>query len=498
MYKISGTIKNIDDQPLSRIVQALDRTSLSVIFQTTSNPLTGEYTLYLQNNTPVAVRAIPESGDAANWYFYDNITPEQITTPAPTTGNNDIGIPGTLGFGVGTAPELLIGMSELPGTQDISSDEYGNYIFDSDGSIMVWIPAFWYKWGTGSNGVDLNQVDIKAFNYFEDETEANASGYAIHRAFYDGGTIKEGVFVDKYMCSKHPTNTIPSSLKYGNPLNSAAGNSASFSTLGLTNRLWAAVDASKLRGTEFFCTSRFIYSAIAMLSYAHGMAATTTEFCGWYGVTNNYPKGVTITSGTDTQDATIQSYAGEYSYQRKSGSVYPLNKNTHNGQDSGVFDIKGNLYEVSPGISYESSQFRVLKASVAMKTVTGGTTLATDLWGATGVAALYDDASNTFGALEAQNAWRYFDNSVQVFSEDVNGLNWQLTGIGAPLAGALKVANDNIYSGGIHSSRTNLCCALTGGSWADGASAGLYCLYLYYARTNSVNSIGFRLSAYVP
>lgn len=498
MFRIYGTVKDENGQPLQRLVRALDRTTFRVKNSTYSSALTGEYRLDVPTDEPCIVACQPSDEEVGNMYVYDLVTPVDGSTP--NTGINQIGVPGTLGFGVGICPEDLndIGISPMDGTDNINSENYGNYTVDVDGSVMVWIPAFWYKWGTGSNGLGLNEIDIKNFDEYVDEPTANADGFAIHRAFYDGGTIKEGVFVDKYMCSKHPTNTIPSSLKYGNPLNSAAGNSASFSTLGLTNRLWAAVDASKLRGTEFFCTSRFIYSAIAMLSYAHGMAATTTEFCGWYGVTNNYPKGVTITSGTDTQDATIQSYAGEYSYQRKSGSVYPLNKNTHNGQDSGVFDIKGNLYEVSPGISYESSQFRVLKASVAMKTVTGGTTLATDLWGATGVAALYDDASNTFGALEAQNAWRYFDNSVQVFSEDVNGLNWQLTGIGAPLAGALKVANDNIYSGGIHSSRTNLCCALTGGSWADGASAGLYCLYLYYARTNSVNSIGFRLSAYVP
>ena len=61
---------------------------------------------------------------------------------------NNIGIPGQPGFGVGICPgPLPAGMGGISGYTDPLSNSYGNYRF-SDGSEMVWIPAFYYKWGT--------------------------------------------------------------------------------------------------------------------------------------------------------------------------------------------------------------------------------------------------------------------------------------------------------------------------------------------------------------
>ena len=114
---------------------------------------------------------------------------------------NSIGTPGRQGFGVGICPSTLpAGMSEMSGCRDPSSANYGNYQY-SDGSIMCWIPAFYYKWGTGSNGVALNEVDSQPESAYLNVTAANADGYALHRAFYDGGAVQRGVFVDKYIAS---------------------------------------------------------------------------------------------------------------------------------------------------------------------------------------------------------------------------------------------------------------------------------------------------------
>ena len=109
---------------------------------------------------------------------------------------NNIGVPGQQGFGVGIAPELPAGFVKLYGTDDPASDTYGNYQY-SDGSVMVYIPAFYYKVGTGSNGLAINVVDVKPFSAYESVAAANAAGYALHRAFYNGGRIRPGVFVDK-------------------------------------------------------------------------------------------------------------------------------------------------------------------------------------------------------------------------------------------------------------------------------------------------------------
>ena len=134
---------------------------------------------------------------------------------------NNIGVPGQQGFGVGIAPELPPGFAKLFGTDDPASDNYGNYRF-TDGSVMVYIPAFYYLYGTGSNGRPINDVDIRPFDAYPNVVTANAAGYALHRAFFDGGSIRPGVFVDKYLCSNN--GGIASSIKNGNPLSSAAAN----------------------------------------------------------------------------------------------------------------------------------------------------------------------------------------------------------------------------------------------------------------------------------
>jgi len=92
---------------------------------------------------------------------------------------NHIGTAGGIGFGVGICPPgwLPDNVSLMAGTETLGSDNYGNYQLD-DGSIVCWIPAFWYKIGTGSNGFAVNVIDIKPFSYFTGETEANTAGYA--------------------------------------------------------------------------------------------------------------------------------------------------------------------------------------------------------------------------------------------------------------------------------------------------------------------------------
>jgi hypothetical protein len=137
-----------------------------------------------------------------------------------STPHNSIGAPGAQGFGVGICPALPVGYSALYGATDPASNNYGNYQY-SDGSVMVWVPAFYYKVGTDTNGLAINRVDVKPYISFADVATANADGYALHRAFYNAGAVQLGVFVDKYQCSNNAG--VASSVKNGNPL---SGNSA--------------------------------------------------------------------------------------------------------------------------------------------------------------------------------------------------------------------------------------------------------------------------------
>ena len=198
---------------------------------------------------------------------------------------NDIGTAGAAGFGVGVYPNGAVptGFAELTGTQGPTSDNYGTYQHTSDGSLMCWIPAFYYRIGSASSPhyatYGLNAVDIAAESAFATEAAATAAGYALHRAFKNGGQIMRGFMADKYQCSKHPTLAVASSLRNGNPLSSNSAHNPFSGLTGLTtadNYYHGAIKAAKTRGTVFHCMARFQWAALALLATAHGQAASGT------------------------------------------------------------------------------------------------------------------------------------------------------------------------------------------------------------------------------
>lgn len=413
---------------------------------------------------------------------------------------NDIGTAGQPGFGVGICPSPPSGMYPLSnGTFNPFDADYGNYQY-TDGSIMVWIPAFYYKYGTGANGFAVNIVDIKPLSAYTDVATANADGYALHRAFYDGGAAQSGVFVDKYKCSNNGGTA--SSIRNGNPLSSAAANNPFSGLTGApANFYYGAIAAAKTRGANFFPGSLFIRSALALLSLAHAQASTSTTWCAWYNATYNFPKGCNNNALSDAQDAALTfTSAGNATYPtaNKTGGANVLAKTTHNGQNCGVADLNGTIWEVCLGLTSNGTNIYVLKTATAMKNITASNTLATDAWGATGIAALYDDLGTTYGALWATGANRatYFGNAGQVFSEAVSGNAWNAAGAGVPLSGG--VGGTNAFgSDGLWDYKPNEMCPIAGGNWANSSSAGVWALYLDAARGSSTDSVGLRAALYL-
>lgn len=415
---------------------------------------------------------------------------------------NNIGVMGDAGFGVGICPNTLpAGMNPLPGYSDVLSANYGNYQY-SDGSIMVWIPAFYYKYGTGSNGLTVNVVDIKSYSSFVSVAEAALQGYALHRMFYDGGVVKSGVFVDKYLCSNNSGTA--SSIKSGNPLSTRSPhNPLSGLTGAPTNAYHGAITAAKTRGAGFFCSSLFINKGLALLALAHASASSNTTHCAWYDATYNFPKGCNNDALGDINDGALSFVSDGYLNACKTGSANVLAKTTHNGQDCGVADLNGCMWEVSPGLTMDSSDpaaghFYVLKTTTEMKSVTTGTSSATDLWGAAGYAALYDDLGvmNTITAYALNFSDRIlsYGNAGQTLSAATSGEAWAMTGAGVPLlvGGTNQFGNDYLgdYS-------TNQLCPLAGGSWTSAAIAGVWALTFGNSRTNSNYSVGFRAALYL-
>ena len=267
--------------------------------------------------------------------------------------SNRIGTPGAQGFGVGVCPVLPAGYAAMPGTADSTSDNYGNYQY-SDGSVMVWVPRFYYRIGSPASPLyatyGANAIDIAGDSVFKSEADANSAGYALHRAFFDGGP-QLGFFVDKYQCSNN--GGIASSIRYGAPLSTAAAHNPISALNGAPANSYAGtIAAAKTRGAAFHPCSQFIYGALALLSMAHGQAATASTWCAWYDAAgvSNVPKGNNNSALRDINDASVLYVSDGYSNCGQTGSGTPFAKTTHNGQACGVADLNGNVYEVALGM----------------------------------------------------------------------------------------------------------------------------------------------------
>lgn len=414
---------------------------------------------------------------------------------------NNIGTPGQQGFGVGIAPSLPANMAKLFGTEDPSSDQYGNYQY-SDGSVMVYVPAFFYKYGTGANGLAINVVDVKPYSYFADVATANAAGYALHRAFYNGGAIRPGFFVDKYLVSKN--GSVASSIKNGVVLTSATrgGLAASpFSSIGQADTFYGAIGAARTRGAAFHPKTMFQNAALALLANAHASASTGTTYCAWWSSgSTNFPKGNNNNALGDANDGSIAYvWDGNSAYAGcgKTGSANFFAKTTHNGQNNGVADLNGLVWEIMPfGLTSDGTNFFLLNTAADVNAMTAGNTLATDAWGATGLAALYTNIGATYGALTASNSNKGFGSANQVLSEATGGTSWAMAGAGIPLVGGVGGSNQfgNDY---FQDYRPNEMCPMSGASWNASSAAGVWALGFYNGRSGLDAYCGFRSALYL-
>lgn len=415
---------------------------------------------------------------------------------------NDIGVPGQMGFGVGICPALPPGMSMLPGTLAVGSAEYGNYQF-TDGSVMVWVPAFFYRYGHADNptypAYGVNSVDVQPRSAFPTVLAAAINGYALHRAFYDDGIEQPGVFVDKYLCSNN--GGVASSIKLGDPLSSNAAHNP-FSGLNGSppNNYSGAIDAAKTRGPDFFPGSIFIFTAGALLSMAHGQAATSAAACAWFDPAGvmNFPKGCNNNALRDINDTSVVFVSDGYSNAAKTGSGTPFAKTTHNGQECGIADLNGGMWEICLGITYLDGNYHILKTSARMADLTPGTSLATDAWGAAGAAANYDVLGATHGTLgTSPGTNRAIGSASMVFSNATSGLDWAGACAGIPqadgLGGTNLFGNDRFYD----NNPTHMC-PRAGAGWGFGVGAGVGARSFNYSRSLSTDTVSFRAALYLP
>ncbi|AVR89015.1 hypothetical protein [Thauera aromatica] len=444
--------------------------------------------------------------------------PVKFTTKATFGGL--VGTPGGQGFGVGEYPaELPSGFSAMAGTSDKASANYGNYQY-SDGSVMVFVPRFYYRIGNASSPryatYGANAIDVVGIETFADEAAANAAGYALHRAFKDGGAVKPGFFIDKYLASRNGTTSCKS-VALGVPisLTTTTTYTRSSGMTGCTGILADAVVLARSRGAGVFnVASIFMYDALAKLALAHGQAATSATHCAWYDAagTTNFPKGCNNSALADANDTGVTfTSAGDSgnANKPKTGSASSLAKTTHNGQACGVTDVNGAMYQVMLGITQAGASATdttaittgdayVLKESVALASLTDGFGGATDAWGTAANLATNYDAVTGFLPWGATTGWDYFGNgSNAVFSGATSGTDYlrSCCGIaattGMSAAGTNQFGNDGNYRYG----RANLF-PYASGVWNGAAVAGVFCRGWSVGRSSDITNAGFRCAAY--
>ena len=274
-----------------------------------------------------------------------------------------IGKAGQQGFGVGVyggdpADLTAMGLAPMEGCENPSSDNYGNYVH-TNGSVMVFIPAFCYR--IGNKSAPSYSRDAENALEIRDASEGEGDGWILHRAFIDGGAQKLGFFMDKYLCSKDSTGNLAISVKGAEPLALTTlhnDHPPSLDMPGCYGKFFDAITLARARGEHYACVSAFQWSAMAMLSLAHGQAATGADFCAWYDANHktNFPKGCN-NNYKDANDETITFTSLAPHYGVKTGSAVPFAKTTHNGQNCGICDINGNVYQPLLGILLNRSIF---------------------------------------------------------------------------------------------------------------------------------------------
>lgn len=421
-----------------------------------------------------------------------------------------IGIAGQQGFGVGVyggdpADLTAMGLAPMEGCDNPNSDNYGNYIH-TNGSVMVFIPAFCYR--IGNKSAPSYSRDAANALEIRDASEGEGDGWILHRAFIDGGAQKLGFFMDKYLCSKDSTGNLAISVKGAEPLSLTTTthlHPPSVDMPGCSGRMFDAVTLARARGEHYACVSAFQWSAMAMLSLAHGQAATGASFCAWYdaGHKTNFPKGCNY-NHRDANDETITFASLAPHYGAKTGSAVPFAKTTHNGQNCGICDINGNRFQPLIGILLGEGIYggyaragdphgtiQTAKEAVKMHDFTKDTLNETTLFDD----VVWDFELNMY--MSANTRWGSAEGN-GVFLEQVSGSKRALCGV---VPKGTAISSNGISLFGTDSFKVGFdsggMAILASGSSTDSTNAGIfYRNGIDYWWTKALDELGLRVAGY--
>lgn len=411
-----------------------------------------------------------------------------------------IGKAGQQGFGVGVyggdpADLTAMGLAPMEGCEDPTSDNYGNYIH-TNGSIMCCIPAFCYRLGKATapsysrDGVDALEIkDATKFPQFSHDAVFSSPDFGddwiLHRAFVDGNKLKNAFFIDKYLCSN--VNGQAASVKNADWLMCSNNVIQPYFTKHISGTVGQAYDAitlSRARGDYYSLVTCYQWSAISLLSLAHGQAATSADACAWYDAnhTTNFPKGATNEYGRDFNDDIIRyTYHSYGSGFAKTGSGTPFNRTTHNGQASGVADVAGVCNQLTIGAcNPERATVGLMNTTTTAHEITQDNVINQELH--TSYLTGFGDGLKSFNGVR----------------NGTSGLDWVGAGIVPKTASTSALFGDDSYQE--YFATTNGLKVGLGNTW--GQYAGIFCRSWYGISKKHWYQesfyFGFRSAAYPP
>lgn len=401
---------------------------------------------------------------------------------------NNIGTPGSMGFGKGVAPDAIASEYGMIGIGDFKnplSDTYGNYMHVLSGSVVVWVPKHYVKYS----------YDVNAPYYGQrtDVSHTLQSGYKLPRVFVNNGFEVAGVFVDKYKAGivenmfVSRRNLDPASTSsVHNPISQCTANGQT-----PANRYDGIYDAVKSRGDDFAELSIFLATMLADLGDAHYQAChrnNNFSSCAWASVAPYAPKGCNNNALRDANDSSVVYTASGYSNCGLTGGVSDsvFAKTTHCGQKSGIADINGLMWEVASGyITDINGVHMVLKESVDISTLTSANAYDTTLYDTVSIPLTLDDTAVKFGNGTNQFYEGNTDRATNAYKIDSLGLPKDDTAVSA--GGSARFGNDGFwrYQG-------NELSPVVFGHWSSASSSGPRARHLGDVRADSSHNVGGR------
>lgn len=465
----------------------------------------------LEPNTAYVAK-VRYKGQNLGWSQWASVS---FTTAEKFVAEGDVGSIADGTFGVGIAPREVyesLGLSELPGTNDPTSFQYGLYKIEKKingtetgdakdrylTAYVKFIPKFYYAFLTDANGNLLsdtaltelahysgisvallkqaqsrspnNAFVIAPASAFADEGDAISHNFILPRAFIDGGVVKSGFFIAnslgwyKYQFDNN-TGRYRSDWYLGmeSEVEPTHDSSVDIGLLRLDNvehggfkDLKSFADGVTLcrKLTGFNLATIYMWSAISMLSFAANLYCKDASECAWFQKTgDSSPRGINSSSKDNVDSAVVTTTTITSTTGTPFVSKSQYAKTTHNGTISGITNVNGWLWQPLLGTTGNYDKWMPESASLANITTAGSECTLS-----------YNPTTSAWGTASKQSFFRA-----------TNGNERMACGVvPASLTGKSSQSESNLFGNDSFGRYSGTAVPLVGGAWGSGGRAGVF------------------------